>query len=322
MAGVGVNLFLFLSGYGLTTSALKEKLPVLKFYQKRLLKLFTPFWVVISIFFLLDFLVLRLTYSWPYIFQSLIGYFPRADLFLDINSPFWFLTPILFYYLLFPFIFFKQRSWLSAIFVYLASYLILQFKLPVTSDILRLYQLHILAFPLGMAFASLFFEPFYFNRFAPAKIKAYLYNLKSPVWLKMLIDKFKAPNIFHRILKIINRPAYFAIIIALLIFIGYLAYYSGVGQTPDKEQTISLVTMGAIILFFILKKMDFKLFYLFGFYAYEIYLIHWPLMSRYDQFFKRYPGWLAMVLYFCLFIFLAWALKKFIKLFHLIKKLK
>src|SRR3989338_9912847 len=40
--GVGVNLFLFLSGFGLTASSLKNKLPVWSFYKKRLSKIFWP----------------------------------------------------------------------------------------------------------------------------------------------------------------------------------------------------------------------------------------------------------------------------------------
>jgi len=322
MAGVGVNLFLFLSGYGLTISALKQKLSVGKFYKKRLLKLFTHFWIVIIVFFLLDFFLLHISYSWLYVIQSLLGLFPRADLFLDINSPFWFLTPVLFYYLIFPFVFLQKRPWLTAVIIYAASYFVLQFKLPVSSDVLRLYQLHLLAFPLGIAFASLFFEPYYFSRFVPAKIKSFLYNIQKPVWIKTILDKFKTQNIFRRFFKAINRPAYCIMLTTLLVFIGFAAYNSGVGESPDKEQTISLITMSAIILFFVIKKFEIKLFYFFGFYSYEVYLIHWPLMSRYDLFFKWFPGWLAMIFYLGLFLVLAFALKKILAQIHRIKILR
>ncbi len=312
MAGVGVNLFLFLSGYGLTMSSLKEKLPPAKFYKKRLLRLFAPFWLVIISLFLLDFYLLGIAYGWPYVIRSLAGFFPRADLFLDINSPLWFFTPILFYYLIFPLIFSKKRPWLTAILIYTASYFALRLKLPITDDVLRLYQLHLLAFPLGAAFASLFFEPYCFSGLTPARIKSFLYNLESPAWLKMILDKLKTPNIFRRGLRLLNRTAYYFILIALLFLIGYTAYYSGVGDSPGKEQAISLLTMGAIILFFMMKKFEIKIFCLFGVYAYEIYLIHWPLVSRYDLFFKLFPGWLALTLYLGLFLILAYFLRKFL----------
>jgi peptidoglycan/LPS O-acetylase OafA/YrhL len=285
ISGVGVNLFLFLSGFGLTVSELKEKLPLGEFYKKRLLKLFIPFWIVIIAFFLLDFFLLHISYGSLYIAQSLVGFFPRADLFIDINSPLWFFTPILFYYLVFPFFFYKKSPLLTAVLIYLSSYFIIQLKLPVTEDVLHLYQLHLLAFPLGVALASLFFKPNYFNT-------------------------IKISNIFPQSLNVIKSIAYYLILIALLILIGYTAYYSGVGENPWKEQLISLVTMSAIILFFIMKKFEIKAFHLFGIYAYEIYLIHWPLVSRYDLFFKLFPAWLAMVLNLILLLTLAWALVK------------
>jgi len=275
LGGVGVNLFLFLSGFGLTRSALKEKISVGKFYKKRLLKLFTPFWFVIVIIFLLDFFILHLSYSPIYIVQSLLGFFPRADLFLDVNSPLWFFTPILFYYLIFPLVFLQKRPWLTAIIIYIVSYFILQFKIPVSIDVLHLYQFHLLAFPLGIAFASLFLQP--------QKIKFFLFNSKSPL--------------------------YYVFLVVLAILIGFFAYHSGVGEGVVKEQTISLLTMSLIIIFFIMKKVEIKLLYIFGLYSFEIYLIHWPLMSRLDLFFRWLPGWLAMVFYLGFFLLLAWGLR-------------
>jgi peptidoglycan/LPS O-acetylase OafA/YrhL len=310
MAGVGVNLFLFLSGYGLTISTLKTEMTLGKFYKKRLLKLFTPFWIVIVSFFLLDFFLLHISYPGLYIVQALIGFFPRADLLLDIDSPLWFFTPVLFYYLIFPLVFVKNRPWLTAIIIYAASYLVMLLKLPVSIDVLHLYQLHILAFPLGIGFASFMFQPFFFSRIAPAGSGAFSYNNERPVWLNFCLKKFNALNVFVDSHKIFKRTAYYFISIALLLLIGYTAYYSDVDVSPAAEQTISLVTMGAIIFFFMLKKFEINALSITGLFAYEIYLIHWPLLSRYDFFFRYLPGWLAMVLYLCLFLIIARALKK------------
>src|SRR5258708_6334643 len=46
-AGVRVNLFLLLSGYGLALSFSKNPLSIKDFYLKRLLKLFIPLWIVL-----------------------------------------------------------------------------------------------------------------------------------------------------------------------------------------------------------------------------------------------------------------------------------
>lgn len=302
MAGVGVNLFLFLSGYGLTISSLKENLRIGEFYKKRLLRLFVPFWITLIIFFLLDFFLLHTSYSSTYILKTLFGFFPSADLFADIDSPLWFFTPILFYYLVFPLLFLKKHSWFTAILVYISSYFVLQLNLPVTESVFHLYQLHLLAFPLGIAAASLFSE--------------------SPVWLATIFNTVKTSNIFRRNLGIMKHIMYYGVLATLLILIGYTAYYSGVGEGLWKEQLISLVTMSAIIFLFILKKFEVKTFSIFGLYAYEVYLLHWPLVSRYDFFFKLFPSWLAMVLHLVLVLILAWLLVKTQKYLHQIKILK
>ena len=54
LAGVGVNLFLFLSGFGLTASALKSPLSIINFYKKRLQKLFLPMWLIIFLYISLE----------------------------------------------------------------------------------------------------------------------------------------------------------------------------------------------------------------------------------------------------------------------------
>lgn len=295
MAGVGVDLFLFLSGFGLCISTLKKNLSFREFYQKRLLKLFTPFWIVIITFFLLDFFLLHITRTPHYITKSLLGIFTNADLFQDVNSPFWFLTPLLFYYLLFPLVFSKKRPWLTAMIIFAASYILLKFDLPVSSGVMNLYQTHNAAFPLGLAFASLYFQT---------------NGLKLSIFKGNIFNKLRQPNIFIKIFKI---AAYYVVITGLLYLICYTAYYSGVGQGPQKAQEISLITMSAILLFFMMKKFEIKTFGIFGVYAYEVYLIHWPLMSRYDVFFRFFPGWLAMSLYLLLFLGLSYILKIFME---------
>ena len=125
---------------------------------------------------------------------------------------------------------------------------------------------------------------------APTKLIAKINHLKIKPWLKTTVRYF---------------------LIALLLFIiGYTAYYSGVGQKPAIEQNYSLITMSAIILLFLIKPLDFKLLSWFGLYSYEIYLLHWPILYRYDLFYKILPAWLATVLYLILFLAIGFVLKK------------
>jgi peptidoglycan/LPS O-acetylase OafA/YrhL len=69
--------------------------------------------------------------------------------------------------------------------------------------------------------------------------------------------------------------------------------------------------MLSIIIFFIIKKFDIKIFYILGLYSYEIYLLHWPIMYHYDFLYKYTPAWFATPLYIIIFLGLGFLLKKF-----------
>lgn len=280
-AGVGVNLFLFLSGYGLTVSQLQKDLSVWQFYRKRLLKLFTPFWFILLVFLVLDFLTLKITYPPVYLGQAFLGIFTHADLYQDINSPFWYFTFILGYYLLFPLLFFKRWPWLSALALYVVGYLIIYFSPTQLDYVLYLYKIHIIAFPLGVLAA----------------------------WL---ISKLKTPEILEKLSRGWSAVGYYLIMVVLLATFVYTNYNSGIGASANFEQGMSILAVLAISFIFILKKVEFKLLSLFGLYSYEIYLFHWPLMYRYDIFYSWLPAGVATTLYFVLFIGLGWGIGKIV----------
>jgi len=282
MAGVGVDLFLLLSGYGLTISSFRKNLSVGQFYRRRLLKLFIPFWIVISFLFILDFLVLNESYSFSYVVNSIFGFFPSADLYSDLDSPLWYFTFILFYYLLFPLVFKKNYYWLSALAIYAASYSILKYESSYFVNVVHLYKIHLLAFPLGIILAGLCFNGDKLERVTGA-IR------------RNLLD---------------NNISYYLVLAGLLFVSGYFAYYSNVGGDPLIAELTSLLVSFSVLGIFLIKKVDLKLFSLFGLYSYEIYLLHWPIMYRYDLFYGSLPGWLATILYLILFILPGWLLKK------------
>ncbi|MDP2812670.1 MAG: acyltransferase [bacterium] len=290
-AGVGVNLFLLLSGYGLATSSFRQTISIKQFYQKRLLKLFTPFWLVLVFFLALDYFVWRHTYSWAYITRSFLGLFPSADLSTDLNSPLWYFSLILFYYLIFPLFFSKKYYYLSALLIYIISYVLLRNDPSYFVNVIHLYKVHLLAFPLGLLLGGLYFKRSALNKLI--KIVKDILHKTSP----------------SRIIS------YYIFFFTLLLVVGYTAYHSNVDTEPLKEQLTSLLTLLAILIVFLIKKFDLKLFSLFGWYSYEIYLLHWPILYRYDLFYKYLPAWLATILYLILFIILSWLLKRVSSLF-------
>ncbi|MDO8472062.1 MAG: acyltransferase [bacterium] len=270
LAGVGVNLFLFLSGFGLTSSQQAKPLTPSAFYRKRLPKLYLPLWLVITALFVLDYFILRRSYPLTEIIHSYLGYFPRADLTQSLDSPLWYFTFILTYYLIFPLLWFKKRPELTALLIGLISYSMLMLKLPLNPDVQYLYRLHWLAFPLGMLFAL------YINKihFRPRKMIKWI------------------------------------ILAASTAIFAYTAVHSNVGAAPWREQLTSLVTAASLLIIFALGRFNFRLLSVFGLFSYEIYLIHWPLLSRYRLFYRPDPTYLGTVLYLLLFLAIGYLIKK------------
>ncbi|MFZ4648643.1 MAG: acyltransferase family protein [Patescibacteria group bacterium] len=276
-AGVGVNMFLFLSGYGLTISSTKSDDTILQNYRRRLGKLYVPMWITGIIFVILDLVLLGKTYQWQYLMNSALGFFSSVNLYADLNSPLWYFTLIIFYYLLFPVVFFKKLPWLSALVLYLVSYLIVNDPPSIIYGVVHMYKIHLIAFPLGMIFAWILAKPSIINIFTKINEKKY--------WLARV----------------------FLVLLSIVIAV-YTAFHSNVGL-GIREELMSMVTVLALSLIFILKKVSFKSFYWIGFFSYEIYLLHWPIMYRFDFLYKYTPSWLATALYLLIFIGLGWVLQ-------------
>jgi peptidoglycan/LPS O-acetylase OafA/YrhL len=275
-AGVGVNIFLLLSGYGLTQGLLNKPCAALDFYRRRIIRVFIPFWCALIGFFVLDAVVLDRFYPASYIVRSLLGFFPSADMARDVNSVFWYITWILFYYLLLPWLFMRKRPWLTALILFALGEWLVRWNPPALKPVMGLYQVHTLAFPLGILLAWLLFE----ERDKP-----------NPFAAKLLEWKRHSAPLPH--------------FIGLAIFAGiaaYSAYFSGVGENVVKEQLMSLITVTALVALFACKRVELRFLTLVGTYSYEIYLLHWPLLSRYDVLYRHLPAAVATLAYLLLFL--------------------
>jgi len=284
-AGVGVNIFLLLSGYGLTLGLLSKPLPALEFYRRRMIKIFIPFWCALIAFCVLDALVLHRTYSSTYIVRSLFGFFPRADMADDINSVFWYITWILFYYLLLPLLFMPRRPWLTALLLYLSGEALVRWNPPAIELVTRLYQVHTVAFPLGMVLAWLLYEP---------------KNGSNTIAIKLKTLKREMPS-----------ALYYLTLLVFTAIAAYCAYFNGIGESIQKEQLMSILTTLALLGLFAVKRFELRLFSLIGVYSYEMYLLHWPIVSRYDVIYSHLPAALATIVYIALFLAMGWCIQKF-----------
>lgn len=288
-AGVGVDLFLILSGYGLVAVTLKKPLQAVEFYKKRLSKVYVPVLITILGFLLVDAVLLNKYYPLLLTIKNLLGFFPQADLYQNINSPLWFITPLLVYYILFPLVFWRRAPVVTAIGLAAAGWLLVTsdfiWNLGVTGGVANLYKLHFLGFPLGILLGSLFYQ---LPDAILSRFKAFIAGFRP--WPALL-----------------GRASLIAL--AALVW-WYFSVHSGVGMGWKTEELISLVMALSVLLIFILKKTEFRLLSWFGAYSFEIYLLHWPLLYRYNFIYGRVPAGLATILYLALFLLLGYTANK------------
>lgn len=151
-AGVAVNAFFFLSGYGLAMSAFKKYLKPIPFYLRRFFKIIIPLWITLILLYLADFFILGKTYDGISIFSSFLGWFPTANIWNDVNSPLWYITILFFFYIIFPVVFRPWVPYSSACVMLALGGLFAYFAAP--SGVQGLYEAHWLLFPLGVMVAS------------------------------------------------------------------------------------------------------------------------------------------------------------------------
>ena len=294
IAGVGVDLFLFMSGFGLTVGMLKRPMKTVDFYKKRVIKIFIPFWIALIIMFIADALFMDKTYSVGYIIKSMLGFFPTADGFGDVNSPFWYITWMIMFYLLYPLVFFKDKPWLSAIILAVIATIIGTFNIfDLGSN--WLHRLHTVAFSMGIILA----------------------------WLLQVKEGKK--NRFIEYIKDFrdnSKDMKYIVIAIMFVIVFYVSQRTGAGSWPALtailgqgffvEQLMSIVIMLAFTVIFILKKVDSKFLTMYGVYSYEVYLIHWPLMAKYDIFFVYLPAWAAVIAWLVAFILVSMLLQRLV----------
>lgn len=289
-AGVGVDLLLLLSGYGLAASALRRPLSPWAFYRKRLLRVYLPVVGTVFLLLLLDRFFLGRVYPLMLTLKNLLGLYPQADLYRDIDSPLWFITPLLVYYLFFPIVFWRRVPLLSSVAMGAVSWLMVyHFAQPVLGvglDVVMLYQLHYLAFPIGMALGAAINQPA-----RPLKILADAINRAGKN-------------------AVACRLARYAALAASLAVLGYLVTHSAVGNRWQDEEAISIATAAALIGVFVFKRIRSAFLCAWGALSLEVYLLHWPLLYRYHLFIGGLPAAAGLVLALAVLLGIAYIYQK------------
>lgn len=274
-AGIAVDAFLLISGYGLACSYKNRN--IIGFLKKRVLKIFEPLWLILAGFVIADFFILNKTYSFQYLAPKFLGIFETADIFNDINSPLWYITIILFFYLIFAIFYLRKYAILSSLAIAIVSYVFVNYmNLPVNHRVIELYNLHYLAFPAGIAL------------FGISK-KLSQYNDT-----RMLLKK-------SRTISIMIATLCLALVVILSKFILV---------DPILIQAINILATLMLVIFFEVIPFNIAILNLFGIYSYEIYLLHWPILYRYDILYEITPAYLATITYLVLFLMMSWVIHK------------
>jgi len=121
---IGVAIFLFASGCSLanSNSEIRTFKDIKEFYSKRLLRIYPAYWTAILFSIMMEPYILLRSFSCLEIFKYLIGFQAWGaknglEALGKINGPFWFLTPLLSLYIMYPLILYliKKRPNLSLI---------------------------------------------------------------------------------------------------------------------------------------------------------------------------------------------------------------
>lgn len=132
---VCVSLFVFLSGYGLTVSAMKNDGigNLWQYYKKRYVKLMINYWFIYLLFVPFGVFVMGIDFDnvyhgsiWRPIFDLFGLHFAITGDYCGYNPTWWFYSCIIVLYLLYPLLFLIRNLWyllipLSIVFSYLAS---------------------------------------------------------------------------------------------------------------------------------------------------------------------------------------------------------
>jgi len=254
-----VSLFLLLSGFGLTMSSKKRKTSFIDFFSHRLRKVIFPYWIITIIIIAMDFYLLNKTYSLKTILFTLIGInFDLSSRHLDYVR--WFITLLLFYYLAF---YITERYFsniVANILLFFISFLLVALRLVRILPFGEINQL--VAFPIGsfLALHLNFFSQFVKDRYLRLIIG-------GTVLIILLSFTILLTDNNHNLLsKIINFLARNSLGIVFCLF--------------------SIICVRIIGTFSYLSK--FLIFC--GTISYELYLIHGPLLIKYNPILNFFPG--------------------------------
>lgn len=275
-----VALFLIISGFGLTISSMREKPRLQEYFSRRIKRVMVPYWIATIVIIFLDYFILGNLLPAGSLLLTFLGVNFKIEL-LRLDYVRWFVTFILFWYLLF---FLNCRTDHRGRFM--VSLLVIGFLLlPLNYYIFHFTWYQFLSFPVGCVLAAYHdrLVTIYQNRrraFLVTSILAILYVLTYKFMMgyegikAVVIGKL--PNILLTYLSEIN---------SLMLSLGIIFVFGYLVEKGYKS----------------------KLLLLLGRYSYEIFLLHGVFLIKYNPVIRD-RGIILLILEFSLLISLVVAL--------------
>ncbi len=278
-----VIIFLYISGVGLAKKYYLSNVPA-NFLYKRIAKLMPSVWVAMSLFISLDYVLVGKTYSPIVILLNFLGIItPRSA-----DAPAWYVTFI--------------------IFLYCAYYLVSKID---TNDTKKIFILFSTCYAVSVALWSINPLYYYIGIWAqytvvfPAAVGIGLY-------LQQLHDSLATLFRKHNVLYVV------VMLLILYLFINQKGHFmfSHIMNSYVFSETVSMTYDLLFICFLLLVtiiidccKFESLFLSVLGKYSYEIFLIHFPFMQKYDFLLFHKPVVLAFLLYLSILILASIAFK-------------
>jgi len=164
---IGLDLFFFMSGLILVVNILyreKENHSWIEWYKRRILRIFPGYWIMYIIIFIFYFIALNSFYELTHILVNLSGFqiIPiEHPNFMIIHFIYWFISALLFCYLLFPIFFYMLRrniritTTFGIIIFFLFSFFLTSIEIVSERDYINTFLiLKFFVFFFGMSFGS------------------------------------------------------------------------------------------------------------------------------------------------------------------------
>jgi len=285
-AGYAVALFLLLSGYGLTRSWQRKPLTASEFARRRIGRVMVPYWITTICILSLDYWLLDKQYSFVEICLTFCGLnFKHSLRYLDYAR--WYITLILIFYCVFFLANRLLRPLAALLSLFLFSFSLFIFRRMNIFPFGGLF--HFVAFPLGCLIGYLY---------TPDNV-AFI-NRKLPLTILLSVT-FLGALLCNKIITGLNGSG--AVVKLLRLFFS--------NAQPILFCVLLITVFGLLGTFKICSR-----FFLFcGIVSYEIYLLHGPLLIKYNPVFPYFSSDSIVVGYLVFLLFIL-ALSYLFKLFH------